>query len=571
MCRDPEAVGAAIAARLPVHETVCAGFDRRCACIETCPKQQNRAEVAAADVVIAAHDALFTGFGIETSTIGVILIDESFWQRAGRESRELYVESFALELLGHSLRGRDADDGLADLHDLRQRAVAALGSEGPVARSALLGAGLDEEACRLAVRLEERRLRDPGLVPGLSGQPRKAALDQVRINEGTYRMIEVWRALQDLAAGTREHDGRLHVRSAAAGLHEIVVTGVKAIHPTLRDKPVLHLNATLRPDLTRCVLRDLEVREVEAAAPHATIRLVSGSFGKGQLCVGSRRDTAEAQRRANRLGEVVVYVRWQAVRVAPGRVLVVTYKDVEDVFARIPGVEVGHFNAIAGLDLWRDVRLLIVVGRPLPSDTDLAPLAGAFFRQLPEGRYGQASRGIRMRDGTSRAVRVIEHADETAEILRAAICDDELVQAIGRGRAVNRTSDDPLEVHVLADVALPLVYDRVLDWESVRPRLFQRMLLAGIAVDSPGDAARLHPGLFNSSAAAEKAFQREGFGGQNPITDLYREMSAKSAAYRRPGRGRSWQRAWWIDGDANAARRTLEGALGALGVWHPDP
>ena len=79
------------------------------------------------------------------------------------------------------------------------------------------------------------------------------------------------------------------------------------------------------------------------------------------------------------------------------------------------------------------------------------------------------------------------------KLLRAAICDDELIQAIGRGRGVNRTADDPLEVHVLADVALPLVHDQLLAWETVRPDLFQRMLLAGIAVDSPADAARLHP------------------------------------------------------------------------------
>ena len=80
---------------------------------------------------------------------------------------------------------------------------------------------------------------------------------------------------------------------------------------------------------------------------------------------------------------------------------------------------------------------------------------------------------------------MIEHQDAEAELLRAAICDDELIQAIGRGRGINRTAADPLEVHVLADVALPLVHDRVLAWETVAPDIVQRMLLAGVAVDSP--------------------------------------------------------------------------------------
>ena len=226
------------------------------------------------------------------------------------------------------------------------------------------------------------------------------------------------------------------------------------------------------------MLPGLEVHEVEAAAPHMALRLVAGSFGKGTLCPEPDLDPAEAQRRANRLAEVVDYVAWQARRVAPGRVLVVTYKACEAAFEDIPGVETGHFNAIAGLDVYRDVRLLVVVGRPLPSDAALAPLAGALFRHLPAGGYTTELRGVRMRDGSSRAVRVRAHADDKAELLRAAICDDELIQAIGRGRGVNRSADDPLEVHVLADVALPLVHDR------------DRRLGDGAARPVPAHAAR---------------------------------------------------------------------------------
>jgi hypothetical protein len=174
-----------------------------------------------------------------------------------------------------------------------------------------------------------------------------------------------------------------------------------------------------------------------------------------------------------------------------------------------------------------------------------------------------------MRDGSIRAVKVMQHEDPQAELLRAAICDDELIQAIGRGRGVNRTAADPLEVHVLADVALPLVHDRAQAWDMVKPDIMQRMLLSGIAVDSPGDAAVLHPALFASTAQAEKAFQRVGFGGQNPIRDPYREMSVKSAAYRRPGRGRAWQRAYWTTGDEPAAKTTLSAALGPLDRWLP--
>ena len=202
-----------------------------------------------------------------------------------------------------------------------------------------------------------------------------------------------------------------------------------------------------------------------------------------------------------------------------GRVLVITYQACEAAFEAIPDVDTGHFNAIAGLDAYRDVRLLVVVGRPLPSNSALAPLTGALFRHLPEGDYGREPRGVRMRDGSIRAVQVTTHTDEKAELLRAAICDDEVLQAIGRGRGVNRTGANPLEVHVLADVALPLVHDEIVAWEEVEPDIVQRMLLEGVAVDSPADAARLFPTLFANEKQAQKAFERVGFKRHFPMNN----------------------------------------------------
>ena len=46
-------------------------------------------------------------------------------------------------------------------------------------------------------------------------------------------------------------------------------------------------------------------------------------------------------------------------------------------------------------------------------------------------------------------------------------------------------------------------------------------------------------------------------------------MLPKSARYRRPGRGRGWQTAWWLEGDADAAQAALEGVLGPLAGWEP--
>ena len=248
----------------------------------------------------------------------------------------------------------------------------------------------------------------------------------------------------------------------------------------------------------------------------------------------------------------------------------ITYRACEAAFDGMAGVSAVHFNAIAGLDAFRDVDLLIVIGRPLPSQMDLNPLCGAFFGREPSGRYGSDIKSILMRDGSSRGVKVVAHEDSRAELIRAAICDDELLQAVGRGRGVNRTAADPLDVHILANVALPLVYDDLHDWSIVCPDVVQNLLLAGLAVDSPGDAALLHPGMFANENTAKKRFQREGFKGQNPIRDIYREMTLKSAGYRKGGKGRGWQRAWWIAGSEAEARALLDAAVGPLAEWQEE-
>jgi hypothetical protein len=47
-------------------------------------------------------------------------------------------------------------------------------------------------------------------------------------------------------------------------------------------------------------------------------------------------------------------------------------------------------------------------------------------------------------------------------------------------------------------------------------------------------------------------------------------MSPKSAAYRRAGRGRSWQRAYWLSGTSDDIRDHLASVLGDLAGWTPD-
>ena len=532
MCQDIAGVKAAIAAGVDIQSSVCWRSQKQhCPHFASCPKQRNRQEVANAQVVVAASDAMFTGFAGDKADFALVLIDEACWDRAFEQIEGLTVD--ALPLLGiggiAASRRQDAEGArLADVAAARQKladALAGLGA-GEVTRTDLIAAGLDAAFLLEGRITEQAALPDAGLRPGQSASERRWAVEGVTGIASLRNIMALWAALEELLSEDHQAAGKVWVDGprSSDGQRPLRIYRRKAIAADIANRPILHLDATLRPELAETVLPGLKVSTFEAAAPHQHVRLVSGGFGKAKLTQDRLAAPDENQRRANRLKECVDYVRWQAMRHAPGKVLVITYKGIEEAFAGIPGAETMHYNAVAGLDRWGDVAALILIGRLLPQSDDLRELTGAVLGRSVTGQYTRHDVGIWTETDRKAVIRAIRHEEVGAEILRAAICDDEVMQSLGRGRGVNRTAANPLEVHVLADVVLPIAYERVQAWQVVCPDIVQEMLLGGIEADSPADAARMHPDLFGSVDAADCAFRRVGFNRQNPIGNIYRNV-----------------------------------------------
>lgn len=130
------------------------------------------------------------------------------------------------------------------------------------------------------------------------------------------------------------------------------------------------------------------------------------------------------------------------------------------------------------------------------------------------------------------------HPDPIAEAIRWNICEAELVQALGRGRGVNRTADSPLQVDLLTDIVLPVTADEVIDWADLVPSRTDMMAARGVVLENAADRAKCFPDLWPNYEAARKDGQRTG-------TNCYyrifynSEMSRSSAAvtYRPEGSG----------------------------------
>ncbi|WP_425102482.1 bifunctional DNA primase/polymerase [Tropicibacter sp. S64] len=576
MCRNLNAVRIALDAGEPVPPTCCkASLEVTCVHLKGCQRKKNEAEVARAEIVVAPYDLLFNKPAESLADLGVLLIDEGCWSRALETDEDMTVESLTYTgLSGRRRTMSKVTDAArqADLDALRCRLRDALSSPGPVPAEALLARGLTAEVCEQAMTAEYARINNTGLRPDADANDLQRARFVAARNVEARRLARIWCLARDgLVSGAEIIPGlKVLPPDPDSGAHLLHVTRLQSMHPDFANVPLLHLDATLRPDLASAVLPPMENRHLDVVAPHMHLTQVHGRFSKSALI--ARDDMAADEQRAchRRLRAVVDWVSWKARMPSRGGTLVVTHRSLEATFAAIPSVVTAHFNGLAGLDCFGTVAQLIVVGRPMPSPGALDTLAYGFFGDDVQEAPVWTPIGVHMRQGPPQAVRAMRYPQKAAESLRAAVCDDELIQAIGRGRGVNRTAENPLIVYLLADVALPLVHDALLTWETEQPDILQRMLLAGIAVDSPADAATLHPDILANAEQAKKVFARTGFKGQTLIS-IYKGLSLKSASYKRPGRGRGWQRCWWIEGPSEAARSKLEDAVGALAAWRPDP
>lgn len=599
MCLTPDTVADAITIGADVEQSVCGKPDGDCCpFFSTCAYQRQKAAVAAADVVITAHNTMFHEIPkTVTKNLALTITDESWWQIGLESSRETKLASFAEDLFGHPvLRDPNAMHGIdgrkkrrpkgrrrrqvanasatSALHELAvkaQRVFEATPEGQLVSRDAVEQSGLTAVDCALARQLEWQRKRLDVLRPGMAPDARKEAVAVAMVNATLPRRAGIWRALEDLLIGTETHTGRLEIgtRTDAAGSSRVVLLHTRRdLQEAVTAGPVLVLDATMPTRIVRHYLPRLAtLAELQAVAPYLDTFQIVGGWGKTSIIPSARTSEEENCRRNRMLQELRDFVAFHS----GSNALVVTYEAIEDRFSNLPGVRTGHFNKIAGLDMFGDVRSLFVIGRPLPQPEVLRHMALALTgKPVPYENPHTESRGQRMADGSGVALQVRAYADPDLEALRVAITDAEVLQAAGRGRAVNRTAMTPLALFILAGVVVPMPVKHIARWGDVRLSPQQRMAARGMVTDSPTDAWQLYPELFLSAAAAKKALQR-GISGTSPYDSLFIGECPRNriteGKYRPHGRGQQLRRMWISDWRLPTLRVEMEAVLGPLAMF----
>ena len=529
----------------PVEQSCCSvrrgGKRHVCPLHARCGYQGQKEPARAAQVVVTAHDSLFHMRPSEIGDVGLLVVDEAFWQAGLRGldgKAQLTLDGLAPDaeyLTCHDHKGQIDWEASNDLSVFRGRLWRVLDSGilGPIPHALLTASGLSSDDCRTAATLERRRLRDPGLLPGMDPAGRRKRIEKVLPPFGAPwappgRAATLWLILAD--ALDHGHDA-----ASATIAHETTENGTVRVvrlqwrstirSGWVRDVPVLHLDATLREALVTPYLPSITVHEpVRARLDHVTVRQVLGSpTSARKLTPGSKGPQRLEESAQRNLRDLETYLRLRARELgnrANARILVVGQKAAIDALRDRPlpaGVATAHFNALSGLDRWNDVAGLIVLGRTLPAPATVETLAMALTNDVPDKGdddtswwYERTEKRIRLASGRTLPVDGETHPDPTAEAIRWSICEAELIQAMGRGRAVNRTADTPLAIDLLTDVVLPVTVDEVIEWEALKPTRQDIMAASGAVLENAADMARCFPGLWPNREAAKKDGQRRG-------------------------------------------------------------
>jgi Bifunctional DNA primase/polymerase, N-terminal/Primase C terminal 2 (PriCT-2) len=418
MCLNLEAVAVAVKAHADITSSCCykskskfCRFYTRCGYMRQQPEQDDRP-----DVWIVASDMLFHTQKVFGEPAAVIA-DESIWRKGlrgveGEEHETRWLVAID-SLLSPPPEVLNADNKI----EVRDRYRNALGEAlqqqeklGGVERQHLEAIAGD---CDVAIRLEWDCLPKLGLEPGMSDAEAAALtlnLDEIRHGR---RVIRIWEAARELLRHPEiAVSGRLTLKRQN-GQRVVEWKGIAPISKQF-NVPTLMLDATL-PALP--ILRVYHPQAEVAAdikvpmPPHVHIKQVLHAATSSSK-LQDETHLAELRRH--------ILQRW--IETGRQRTLVISQLYAEQ-WLKAKGlpdsIKVEHFNNIAGLDAYRDVRLLVLAGRTAPGPAAMEALAAALSGALPTiipptrgfSWYPSIKRGIKLLDGRGIETTSDQHPD----------------------------------------------------------------------------------------------------------------------------------------------------------------
>lgn len=538
MCHRPEDAKKARQAGADVSGTICQNGSELCPFIDRCGYQAMKS--AKADIWLIPHAMLWSAppTAIDPATL---IVDEDPTSDAFAGFDTPY--QISLDDLRQPFPGLDNTDQLRQVTSTLADALST--SDGPMATDAIrsaFGLGVMDIAAMKTAPYSAVIDRPAG--PQSHSEILTSEFARIGpINRRAIRTARLLGMVADALAQNRDTVPGLISYLAKTGDGDGYQAARMHWHKDLHDGwrvPTMIMSATLDADLLRYTWPDVgHITVAECDMPHVTVRQITDSANpKSGLLTRLEGGTYKARGRIKRLAR---YAETRAHELG-GTILIIAQKAVREALEAhgLPCmVQTAHFNALSGLDAFSDVRGLIVIGRTLPG-----PAVPEMMREILTCEAGQilpkwydkADAGLNL-DGTGYGPRVYNqnghggkitygrdcHPDEITEKLRWQICEAELLQAIGRGRGVNRGPDNPLQIDILTNCPLPMAVDEAAPFADFEPHPFDLMAARGVIVPDTstkgawGVVASVLSDVFKDVQAAKDALGRSQWDNRNSI------------------------------------------------------
>jgi putative DNA primase/helicase len=296
------------------------------------------------------------------------------------------------------------------------------------------------------------------------------------------------------------------------------------IHKDWNVKSLI-LDATLSTEIISQYFSNFEVQRFECPMVHTKVTQIwDKSLSKRMMLPTSHRSQAKNRELLVNLEKLISILSIRASNIQNGvrvkgypglvKILFITNKGIEEKLLAHPGfpdeVATMHYGAISGIDVFKCIPAVVIAGRlqlPLHKAENIGELlCGDEILSDPNQEYYPTRNRQLISNSQEITVSADYHPDPIVNAVRESKTEGEIIQAIGRARAIRRDENNPLEILILTNVPLPIPLDLITDWNSVVPTSFET-LLSKIKVMplAYNELKRMHPEQFSTIKKARVA------------------------------------------------------------------
>ena len=175
----------------------------------------------------------------------------------------------------------------------------------------------------------------------------------------------------------------------------VFVSAVRTLRDLLKEIPVLALDGTGSIDLNRRIFGEHMTGERFAVPRNAEVwQVTSKTFSRQSITGTDRRGNPISPKKTHEAARLRRQVL-DLLKMLPGKVLLVTYKQAEEILRPDlpPHVQTAHFGALRGLNAYEHCETAVVMGREQPSRTGDRGAHPPFLRN--RRRAVHPDRGVR--------------------------------------------------------------------------------------------------------------------------------------------------------------------------------